>query len=180
MTIDLEAIDRELAAICDRAFEMEAQFADELAAVHPAFAESARNLVHYVALRQFDIRELQDQLVTLGLSSLGRAEPHVLPNLLAVRHALRALSTGSPAPGDPPPQPFRLNHGLLKQHSEDLLGAPAPGRAVSIMVTLPSEAAGSYQSVRELVEAGMDIARINTAHDDRDAWQAMVKHTRKA
>ena len=35
---------------------------------------SARNLVHYMALRRHDLRELQDQLAAVGLSSLGRAD----------------------------------------------------------------------------------------------------------
>ena len=39
---------------------------------------SARNLVHYLALRRQDIRPLQEQLAALGLSSLGRTESHVL------------------------------------------------------------------------------------------------------
>lgn len=36
--------------------------------------ESARNLVHYIALRRHDIRHLQEQLTENGLSSIGRAE----------------------------------------------------------------------------------------------------------
>ena len=39
---------------------------------------SAINLLHYVALRRNDVRGLQERLAELGLSSLGRAEPHVL------------------------------------------------------------------------------------------------------
>ena len=178
--LDLDAIDRQLAAICDRAIELESQFAEELEAVHPNFRLSARNLLHYLALRQFDIRSLQDELVTLGLSSLGRAEPHVLPNIQAVRRALRSLRDLGEETLETHQQPFRLNRDLLKQHTEDLLGPLPKARAVSIMVTLPSEAADNFESVRDLIDAGMDVARINTAHDDRDAWHAMVKNIRRA
>ena len=38
------------------------------------------------------------------------------------------------------------------------------------MVTLPSEAATDPSLVAECVAAGMDIARINCAHDDTAAW----------
>ena len=38
-----------------------------------AFSESACNLAHYLAMRQFDLRHLQDRLAQAGLSSLGRA-----------------------------------------------------------------------------------------------------------
>ncbi len=48
------------------------------------------------------------------------------------------------------------------------------------MVTLPAEAATDYGLVRRLVAAGMDIARINCAHDDATAWEAMAEHVRRA
>ena len=43
-----------------------------------AFSESACNLAHYLAMRQFDLRHLQDRLAHAGLSSLGRAEASIL------------------------------------------------------------------------------------------------------
>src|SRR5699024_8394509 len=49
-----------------------------------------------------------------------------------------------------------------------------------IMVTLPSEAATSPDLVDALVEAGARLARINCAHDDQDAWAAMIEHVRAA
>jgi pyruvate kinase len=39
-----------------------------------AFAVSALNLAHYLALRRRDVRPLQRRLMALGLSSLGRSE----------------------------------------------------------------------------------------------------------
>ena len=42
------------------------------------FPQSASNLAHYLAMRQFDLRHLQDRLAHAGLSSLGRAEALVL------------------------------------------------------------------------------------------------------
>ena len=45
------------------------------------FSESACNLAHYLAMRQFDLRHLQDRLAQAGLSSLGRAEASVLSTL---------------------------------------------------------------------------------------------------
>ena len=46
--------------------------------IHPSQLPSAANLMHYVALRRHDVRQIQEQLAILGLSSLGRAESHVL------------------------------------------------------------------------------------------------------
>ena len=53
-----------------------------------AFKLSAANLAHYLALRRRDLRDLQDELTLLGLSSLGRLEARVLANLDAVIAAL--------------------------------------------------------------------------------------------
>ena len=46
--------------------------------------ESARNLLHYLAFRRFDLRRDQAELAHLALSSLGRSEGHVLYNLDSV------------------------------------------------------------------------------------------------
>ncbi len=48
------------------------------------------------------------------------------------------------------------------------------------MVTLPSEAADDYPLVRHLVSQGMDVARINGAHDDPDVWVRMARNVRRA
>ena len=61
-------------------------FLDGLAERH---LPSARNLLHYLALRRHDVRDLQDQLAALGLSSLGRAEGCVLATLDSVLEVLQ-------------------------------------------------------------------------------------------
>ena len=48
------------------------------------------------------------------------------------------------------------------------------------MVTMPGEAAEEPALIRELVEAGMDVMRINCAHDSPKVWERMVKHLRRA
>jgi len=50
------------------------------------FIPSATNLAAYVGLRRHDLRALQQRLATLGLSSLGRCEAHVLLTLDSVIH----------------------------------------------------------------------------------------------
>jgi len=39
--------------------------------IHPSQLPSAANLMHYVALRRHDVRQIQEQLAILGLSSLA-------------------------------------------------------------------------------------------------------------
>jgi pyruvate kinase len=48
------------------------------------------------------------------------------------------------------------------------------------MVTLPTEAAESGPLVHELLVAGMDVARINCAHDSRAEWLSMIRNIRQA
>jgi pyruvate kinase len=60
--------------------------------IRPDFAASAENLAAYLALRHYDLRATQRDLMELGLSSLGRLESRVLPTLHAVRASLAALA----------------------------------------------------------------------------------------
>ncbi|TAK68345.1 MAG: pyruvate kinase [Betaproteobacteria bacterium] len=159
----------------------EVTLAPWLRSVDPGYRASARNLAHYLALRRSDRRPLQEQLARIGVSSLGRAESHVLANLDKVLGILHRL-TGQPwrAHSRDEPAGIQSSRKLLERHTADLLGAPPPGRTVRIMVTLPSEAAGDFGLVRGLVLSGMDIARVNCAHDGADEWKAMVAHVRRA
>ncbi|MGO9692329.1 MAG: pyruvate kinase [Mycobacterium sp.] len=172
----LEQVDGLLA----RLSEAESSWSDWLAVVAPEQRSSARNLVHYWAIRQFDLRELQTGLAVFGLSSLGRSESHVQATLSAVRSAIAALVDGRWQPLAPSAVPIEQGPEILRQHTVDLLGPRSPHRRTRIMVTLPSEAATDPDLVRELVRRGMNIARINCAHDDVEAWCAMVHHVRDA
>jgi pyruvate kinase len=55
------------------------------------FLDSALNLAYYLALRRRDLRSLQTALMPWGLSSLGRLEGRVMPNLDAVIAVLSYL-----------------------------------------------------------------------------------------
>ncbi|MDP3376588.1 MAG: pyruvate kinase [Hydrogenophaga sp.] len=161
--------------------QSEQRYADAIAHVHPQQRESARNLVHFLALRATDLRALQNRLAWLGLSSLGRAESHVLANVDKVLGILHRL-TGQAWQDRSPEEPVGSVSGpaLLASHAQTLLGSVARDRNVRIMVTLPSEAATDSALVRSLVEAGMDVARINCAHDQASDWTAMAKRVRRA
>jgi pyruvate kinase len=160
---------------------LEAEFDPQLRRAHAAHQQSARNLVHYLALRRHDIRRVQEQLAVLGLSSLGRTESHVLAGLDAVRRLLHRIANRPyRAEGRAQAIDFAEGNRLLRAHTEALLGPRPPKRGVRIMVTMPSEAARDYELVKQLLGQGMDCMRINCAHDDPAAWDAMVAHLRRA
>ena len=48
-----------------------------LKSIHPQQLPAAKNLIHYLVLRNNDIRNLQDSLHINGLSSLASAESHI-------------------------------------------------------------------------------------------------------
>ncbi len=153
-----------------------------LSRIHANYRHSARNLLHYLTLRRRDMRHLQLRLAALGLSSLGRAESHVLATIDSVLHLLHRLAGETWEGGDnsEPAIDFRRGQRLLQEHTEQLLGPPAQGRTVRIMVTMPSEAADDYTLIYNLLKGGMECMRINCAHDDRDSWMRMIDHLRRA
>jgi pyruvate kinase len=143
---------------------------------------SARNLIHYLALRRHDIRQVQEQLAALGLSSLGRTESHVLAGIQAVLKVLHQLAQREWLTPIQHERSIDFGEGntLLRANTDALLGPPRSNRRVRIMVTMPSEAADDFALVRELVAAGMDCMRINCAHDDVTAWTGMVANLQRA
>lgn len=141
------------------------------------FKEAALNFAYYVALRRRDIRDLQLKLGNLGLSSLGRLEGHVLSTLDLVAYHL-AKSADMPAV-DIPEHMTKTSQGhgsTLDQLTNDFFGPGAKDRYSRIMVTMPNEAATDQDLVDRMVKAGLDVARINCAHDDVTTWRKMVKN----
>jgi pyruvate kinase len=177
----IEDVLRDLTAI-RREMDVEAAVPQALLdSVHDNYRESARNLLHYLALRRHDLRPLQLRLAALGLSSLGRAESSVLATIDAVLEVLHRLAPGDRIAGEKEPEfDFIKGQQLLAQHTEALLGRATPGRGVRIMVTMPSEAAHEYTLVQHLVQQGMNCMRINCAHDDAIAWLGMIDNMRRA
>jgi pyruvate kinase len=171
---------QELSVLRDDMLRAEQSQQTLIRGVHPDRTASARNLVHYLAFRRHDVRPLQKQLAALGVSSLGRLEPHALSSIDAVTRLLDAWSTRESeerAPGD---ADFDWGDHVLREQAERLLGPSPPERGVRIMVTMPAEAADDYQLVHELVRAGMNCMRINCAHGTREEWARMVEHVRRA
>jgi pyruvate kinase len=173
---DRESIDADLAALEVSMRHLERIHDSDIATVHADHRSDAINLVHYLALRHDDVRLLQRRLGDRGLSSLGRSEPHVLATVESVRAAL----VGKRPELDPDTLSFEEGREALDRNTDALFGPRPPGRVPRIMVTLPSEAADDYLLVRHLINSGMDVARINGAHDEPHQWEQMAHNVRKA
>jgi pyruvate kinase len=169
-----------LRQVSEQCEAFESKFAAELSAVHPEYRDSARNLVHYLALREGDMRDLQEDLATLGLSSLDRAERNVLASIQAVQSALGAMAGQSATVERFDPGVLELRNPGADSHRKAILGEAPDGRDVSIMITLPPEAGDDDSLATEMILAGMTVSRINCARDDKDVWAKMIKNVRKA
>jgi pyruvate kinase len=171
-----------LEALRANALAMETKHRRAIDQASPAYRDSVANLLHYLALRQSDVGDVQRDLAVLGLSRLGRSESHVLSSMDAVLFALHRLARiKAPVRGRSPTSiDVRGGARRLDEHTHELLGRPPAKRQTRIMVTMPSEAAERPELASELLAAGMDIMRLNCAHDGPEEWLAMIRHLREA
>jgi pyruvate kinase len=187
LPLALPEIRRQLLELRRQLLAFEQEQAVLLDAVAAAYRASARNLLHFAAFHRHNHPGLQQALRQRGLSTLAGCEPHLLASLNNLITVVNCLC-GTPA--DPsaytaaytaedtdaePPSSFEQGHALLRQNSERLLGS---GQAV--MVTLPTAATDNPTLIAELVSAGMDVARINCAHDTPAVWAALASQVRAA
>jgi len=177
----LDALITRLEMLLEDLVLAEAEHADVIGAVAPQHHRGAVNLVHYTRLRQHDLRELQNDLMDIGATSLATTEAHVRAKVHAARNVLAALR-GDAGPWDLQEVDDALDEGdeILDANSQAIFGPMRPGRPTRIMVTLPGEAANDPGLVSSFVDAGMDVARINCAHDDPAAWARMAASVRAA
>ena len=82
----------ELKELRESCLALEKEFGQSIAEACPQSRRSVQNLLHYLALRKHDLRDLQSRLAALGLSSLGRSESSALAALEAVIAILESLA----------------------------------------------------------------------------------------
>ena len=181
-TARLQDLIRQLDLLRSEMLSLEDSTSKHAGSVPDKHRSSAANLMHYLALRRHDIRQLQAELAALGLSSLGRTESHVISALSAVIGVLSQLAgLEQLAPPQHPSAPsLDAGRELLERNTEALLGPAPEGRKVRIMVTMPPEAATDHELVRDLVLNGMNCMRINCAHDGQEAWEGMIRNLHRA
>ena len=179
----LQSLLDELTRLCEHVLFRSAIRLDQQARYldQHALTKSCVNLAHYLALRELDLRPLQEKLAEAGLSSLGRAESHVFATLQSVVTMLsRALGQQHNLACRLPHPGFREGFEILTRNTAKLLGPSNNQHETRIMVTLATEAASDPQLVNHLIREGMDCARINCAHDSPAIWARMIEHVRQA
>ncbi|WP_298075448.1 pyruvate kinase [uncultured Corynebacterium sp.] len=182
MQVNKQAVLEAIEELLDELDSQTLHWYPEISATAPTHFVGARNLVHYTTLRTSDRRGLQGNLESLGATRLSTAEPAVKARLQAAHNVVSALDGRSPQFAEEDVSDAIVGADeLLEQHTEALFGAEAlPGDSSYIMVTLPIEAAYDQELVARLVDSGMELARINCAHDGPEVWKRMIDNVRAA
>ncbi|WP_445382600.1 pyruvate kinase [Robiginitalea sp. IMCC43444] len=166
--------------VVEAVIQEEEQHSAILENVHEAHILSAQNLIHYTAFRKFDLRRIKKKLRNLGLTRFTNAEGHIMASLNNTRFILGRLLESSEIHKIKTGLSIKKGKRLLTKNTKALLGYRSKGRRVRIMVTQPTEAAFNPQLVLEMVQAGMNCARINCAHDSPEIWKMMIDNVRQA
>ena len=142
--------------------------------VKPSFRNSAINLIDYLALRSQNIELLQKQLHYMGLSSLASSESQIKTQVINIMHWLGHTKTTvyetDATKGDK----------QLQKNITALLGKAGMDEAPPIMVTFDTDFAEDFQLMCDLLGNGMQVARINCAHDDESTWIKMIETLKNA
>ncbi|MBZ5856927.1 pyruvate kinase [Flavihumibacter profundi] len=144
--------------------------------IHPLQYPAAKNMIEYLTLRNEDIRELQDSLHIFGLSSLASSESHIHRQLQSILERLGK----SYAPDELDSCTYDYNKLQLDKKCKILFGEKNDPVSPYIMVTFDASYAGNYALIKNLLQNGMNVARINCAHDDEATWSKMIYHLKRA
>jgi len=171
-----EKVSNQLAEIISDMQEAENKFLSQLNELHDNFRLSGTNLIHYLVLRSNEIREAQEYLHHVGLSSLTNSESHTQFQLLNVlgwlnlsQHKINSAACN-----------FDTASKLRMIHAEQLLGVYPIQERPHIMVTFSVELMQDRMLVEEMLNEGMSVARINCAHDNPEVWLNMILVLKKA
>ncbi len=171
-----EKVSHQLSGIVDEMQLAERKFSNLIAELHDNFKLSGSNLIHYLVLRSNEIREAQEYLHHIGLSSLTNSESHTQIQVLNV---LGWLDHNVPKSNISSCN-FDVASKLRLIHAEQLLGVFPIQDRPHIMVTFSAELMLDRMLVEEMLNEGMSVARINCAHDNAEVWLNMIKVLKKA
>ncbi len=170
----LQLLNDKISLIIDSAISLENEYKDEISQVHPNYSKSALNLIHYMALRSFELDEIQEELRCMGLPALDNVEGHVMRSLLAIKTILNYLRNKPINEKRKGTISIKKSSKILTENTKALFGFKTKKRRTRIMVTMPNTAAEDKTLVNDLLINGMNSARINCAHDDEEMWAKMI------
>ena len=186
-TTSLNELIRGVDSLLTMLSEVDQNKRDLIDAADAEHREGASNVQHFARLQADDARHIVTRLQAVGIRVSDQAP--VADQLRAAKTLLQNLGGKSSDDGDAEGETYDItrlaaaierSQEQLASNSSALLGEPRDGMPSCVMVTLPTEAADDPDLVQSFADAGMDIARINCAHDTAEAWRAMAANVRAA
>lgn len=139
--------------------------------------KSRNNLLAYHALQKHSINDLEMLLKECGLSSIRESQSHLFFTLQKILENLGVHPIKPPPLSAISPSGARL---ISRLRANLALGKINGSRNTRIMVTLDSRMLGQPSMIDNLLANGMEIARINCAHDDPEIWASFIKMVRES
>lgn len=175
---------------------MEQWNASKLKMSHKNYLVSATNLIHYLALKSLNIEQLKEELSSICLLNLDTINQHVLASLSAGIRLLDNVKYDSSSHTISYSEGISSTKSLDKQmkgefsintlrrrasHTADLLLGRLPEkRNTHIMVTVGEEAIESETLMKDLLNAGTTIVRINCAHGSPEIWSEIIRRVKRS
>ncbi|KAG8390395.1 hypothetical protein BUALT_Bualt01G0078900 [Buddleja alternifolia] len=174
---------------------MEQWNASRLKMCHRKYLESSTNLIHYLAIKGLDIKQINEELSSSGLLNLETIKPHVLSSLSECIQVLSSSSSDSmpiiKVSGEGLPIHKSLGNQqldlklttLMKRASSNrdlLLGTLEGQKKTHIMVTVGQEAVENDTHITDLINSGTTTFRINCAHGNPELWSKIVRKVKRS
>ncbi|MFK7771144.1 MAG: pyruvate kinase [Saprospiraceae bacterium] len=173
----IKNLEKEIAHIYEQMISHDSianQIADK---VHPQNQLSAKNLYNYMLLRSVDLRKYHDALSDLGISSIRTPEGYVFSKL---QNVLKLLKTAQGKKMEENIEIKAMNYKqgkkTLRRNANELFNRTKKKHFTEIMVTMPDEAATDIELLKNLVNEGMEVARINLGRGNMKLWRGMLKN----
>ncbi len=176
----LEQIIVKLEDVLATAEKLTITYAEDLDKIHPAYRQSAQNLILYLAFRQLDFDNIKETLESFGISQLSKDERHIKSSIEAVLNNIRKILIPDFGFENIKKEKFKEGYNFQKINTTSLLGPEIADRITRIMVTLPIDAAYDYDLVIGLLKANINCFRINCAHDGPEQWKMMIDNIHQA
>ncbi|WP_215224096.1 pyruvate kinase [Echinicola shivajiensis] len=179
--MDTKVLVKELSEILAEIIGSETFIDNYTQKVHPYYQLSAKNLMRYLILRNKDLRKYHGPLSDLGVSSLRSAEGYVYSNLFnVVKNLHLILNTPFHLKYDLDSIGYTKSFELIRLHANSLFNETKKEHFTKIMVTLPDESVEDKDLIKDMILSGMEIARINLSHGNKEMWKKMIANIRAA
>jgi len=165
-------------SVLERISEFELKYRSQLENVHPNYTNSAKNLIHYLAFRSFNVDILQEKLDEIGLPNSPGSQSNILFGMLSFKTIINGLLNHEQNSETIDYLTNKETRKILEKNTKALFGKIKNKRRTAIMVTQPVEAAINKAFAKSILKQGMDCARVNCAHDNEDVWKRIIDNIR--